>query len=56
MTRAKLRAVAAGVGVVLAVLAIAIDDKRLTWVAIGMLAVAVGLRFTRREKRETRDE
>lgn len=45
-----MRAVAAGVGVVLAVLAIAFDDSRLTWAAIGVLAAAVGLRFMRNEK------
>ncbi len=50
MTRTTLRAVAAGVGVVLAVLAIAIDDSRLTWAAIGVLAVAVGMRFMRSEE------
>ncbi|HET9065920.1 MAG TPA: hypothetical protein VFN22_08910 [Gemmatimonadales bacterium] len=46
-----MRAVVSGVGVVLAVLAIAADDTRLTWAAIGVLAVAVALRFgVRREK------
>lgn len=49
MNRANLRNVAVVLGVVLAILAIAIDDSRLTWTAIGVLAVAVGLRFVKRE-------
>jgi hypothetical protein len=41
-------------GMALAVLALAIDEPQLTWVAIAVLAVAVGLRFIIK-RRESED-
>jgi Flp pilus assembly protein TadB len=43
--------VAAGVGVTLAVGAIALDDRRLTWLAIVVLAVALVVRMVLRRRR-----
>lgn len=50
----RLRLVFAALGVVLAVVAIAVDDRRVTWVAIAMLAASVALRLvgSKRAKRE----
>ena len=54
----RLRLVFAALGVVLAVVAIAVDDRRVTWVAIAMLAASVAVRLvgSKREKREERGE
>lgn len=45
-------------GLLLAIVAIAVDDPRITWVAIAMLAASVSLRFVikGREKREQRSD
>ncbi len=43
-------------GLLLAIAAIALDDQRLTWVAIGALTVSVGMRFWRRGKGEDSSE
>ena len=51
MTVGRARLFLAGVGLLLALLAIGLDDRRLTWVAIGVLAAALVLRvWTRGEK------
>lgn len=34
-----------GLGVVLALVAVRLDDRRITWVAIGVLGLAFALRF-----------
>lgn len=54
----RLRSAFAALGLVLAIVAIAVDDRRVTWVAIAMLAASVALRFVgrSREKREERSE
>ena len=54
----RLRMVFAAIGLVLALVAIAVDDQRITWVAIAMLAAAVALRFVGRgsAKREENGE
>lgn len=39
-------------GLLLAIAAIALDDQRLTWVAIGALTVSVAMRFWGRKKDE----
>ncbi|HSE28217.1 MAG TPA: hypothetical protein VLA95_08300 [Gemmatimonadales bacterium] len=40
-----LRMILGAVGLGLALVAIARDDRRVTWLAIGVLVVALGLRF-----------
>lgn len=54
----RLRLAFAALGLVLAIVAIAVNDRRVTWVAIAMLAASVALRFVgrSREKREERSE
>ncbi|MCA9761524.1 MAG: hypothetical protein KC544_00170 [Gemmatimonadetes bacterium] len=57
MTVGRARLFLAGVGLLLALLAIGLDDRRLTWVAIGVLAAALVLRvWARGEKRDARSE
>jgi Flp pilus assembly protein TadB len=43
-------------GVALAVMAVATNDRRLTWVAIGVLACALVLRLAARRRREREGE
>ncbi len=40
-----IRMILGAVGLGLALLAISRDDRRITWVAIGVLVLALGLRF-----------
>lgn len=40
-----IRLILGAIGLGLALLAIARDDRRITWVAIGVLVFALGLRF-----------
>lgn len=51
----RLKLVFSALGLILAIIAIAIDDPRVTWVAIAMLASSVALRFVIKG-REKRDE
>lgn len=44
--------VAAGIGVVLAVCAIAFDDRRLTWLAIIVLGATLAVRLILRRRRK----
>jgi hypothetical protein len=50
MNRTRIRTAAAAVTVVLAVTAIARDDRRLTWIAIGAAVAVLLLRFVTRPR------
>lgn len=55
---ARLKLVFSVLGLLLAVVAIAIDDPRVTWVAIAMLVASVAMRLVirGRERREARSD
>ncbi len=52
MTRARLRTAAAVIAMLLAIVAIARDDRRLTWIAIVAVALSLLLRFVTRPRAE----
>jgi hypothetical protein len=54
---ARYRLAVAGIGILLALLAIGLDERRLTWAAIAVLAIALLMRgWTKDEKRDASSE
>lgn len=51
MTLHRVRVAVIILGIALSLLALRLDDRRLTWVAIGVLAVALLLGFVTRPRR-----